>query len=582
MTRLLLIGAAGMDWPGFDAVTRSGEAPRMAALRERGIAGWLSGGPPSPGPAAWTTLVTGLQPEVHGVWRDQEEWPGGIRASGRRSWRAPPLWARLESAGVSTGSVAWPAITPGDSWAGAHLDDDFPETTGRSAEDWALPPHCAPTGVREAVRNCRVHPSQITGDMLRPLAPDLAARDPASDRVLPALAIGMARAATVQAAALRMLGGADVPAPDAVFVHHRWLGRVRGGFQALRETGFAEAIPAAWRFLDGLVGRLAERAGPETLVMVVSPGSISAPGVVLAVGAGVAPDADFGGASLLDITPTILARFGLEDASLAGRRLELIGGGAPLASAPSPRLERAPLPDPRILHAVRAQGYRPPPRPSPVWRAQGFAELALMMLERDPAGAADMARTALTHDPANVLALRVEVRAHVALDQAEPLPSLGEQLLRVAPDRGWGPLAHGAYHVMRREIRLASPWLARAEADADVGTLLTVAAVWIAAGRQAKAARVFEKVLTLDRRNVSAEIGLAMVATARRDFMAAETGLNRARRIDPGRPAIYLQLAQTYARSGRKVEAARAAAFAARLGAPEVLAAAARAGKLRG
>jgi len=79
--RLLLIGASGLDWAGFDAATRSGRLTELAALRARGVAGWLAGAPVSDGPAAWASIATGLHPEVHGVWREQEEWPGGRRAA---------------------------------------------------------------------------------------------------------------------------------------------------------------------------------------------------------------------------------------------------------------------------------------------------------------------------------------------------------------------------------------------------------------------------------------------------------------------------------------------------------------------
>ena len=92
---------------------------------------------------------------------------------------------------------------------------------------------------------------------------------------------------------------------------------------------------------------------------------------------------------------------------------------------------------------------------------------------------------------------------------------------------------------------------------------------------------VFRKVLDLDPDNVTAGIGMAIAAAARRDFLEAEAVLNRAKRREPGRAAIWLQLAQIYARSGRKAEAARMADTARRLGAAATLTTAAAAGRLR-
>jgi Tfp pilus assembly protein PilF len=64
--------------------------------------------------------------------------------------------------------------------------------------------------------------------------------------------------------------------------------------------------------------------------------------------------------------------------------------------------------------------------------------------------------------------------------------------------------------------------------------------------------------------------------------MAAEQALVRALKTDPGRPAIYLQLAHTYARTARKLEADRSVAMALRLGVPPALAEMARRGELPG
>jgi tetratricopeptide (TPR) repeat protein len=393
--------------------------------------------------------------------------------------------------------------------------------------------------------------------------------------------MGLAQAATVQMAATWMLEEAR---PEAVFVHHPWLGQIRHASKTRPGSDFASALPAAWRFLDGLMGRLAAVAGPETLVLMVSPGWRSAPGVVLAVGAGVDPSDDtFQGASLLDIAPTALAHFGLEDVSLRGRRLASVAAVEPLklASAPPP-IEAPAKPDPLLAYTLRKQGYRAPPMPGRIWRAEGLAELAFMMLERDPAGAGRVAQAALLQDSANIVALRAKVRAHVVLGEAEPLPVLGDRLLELAPDRGWGPLAHGAHHVLRGEKALASKWLVRAETDPDVSTLLTVAGVWLAASRYDAAGRVFKAILAADASNVTADVGLDITHIRRRNFIDAEFGLLRALKHDPGRPAIYLQLAQVYAHTGRKADADRSLAIAIGMGAAPATAAATRLGRSQG
>jgi len=88
-----------------------------------------------------------------------------------------------------------------------------------------------------------------------------------------------------------------------------------------------------------------------------------------------------------------------------------------------------------------------------------------------------------------------------------------------------------------------------------IETLLTVAAAWLVAKRSARAERVFNAVLKIDPANVSAEIGVAVTAMARHDFLTAETALKRAMAENPGRAAIYQPLAQVYNATARDWEA---------------------------
>jgi tetratricopeptide (TPR) repeat protein len=563
LTKLILIAAAGMDWTSFDASTRSGALPQLARLRDAGFAGSLTGVPVGEGLAAYASMVTGVQPETHGVWRTLESWGGGLRATGRASWRAAPVWTRLEAAGISTGSVGWPAIRPGADWPGLHLDETFAEPTGKNAADWALPLSCAPPQVRDAIIALRVHPTQITTDAMLGFIPELAKIDQTRPTPIPALALAIARAATNQAGAVWMLNDHG---PDAVFLFHGLLGQVRAAAQSPARPEYTYATKAAWRFTDALIGRVADVAGKDALVLVVSPGWRGEAGVVLAAGGGGRNAPDFLGADLLDIAPTVLGYFGRKAADLPGRPLAPLSGDTPLAEAPLPPLAEPVEPDADLLGIAAKNGFPPPAPPSPAWRAQGLAELAFMLLRRSPEGAATATAEALRLDPDNVMAMRIRATGLFALEQADELLEVAEALERTAPHRGWGALARGAHHILRKEISLASPWLMKAEADSDIETKLTVAAAWLIARRSARAERLFKEAIALDDANVPAEIGIAVTAMSRRDFRAAEAALKRAIAHDPGRAAIYQTLAQVYDETGRQKEAERMTEIARRLG----------------
>ncbi|HWF00592.1 MAG TPA: hypothetical protein VG248_12400 [Caulobacteraceae bacterium] len=583
MTRLLVICADGLDWPGCDPRRLSAvKAQRLLALRAGGAAGWLSGAAPGFGLAAAASLASGVQPELHGVWRAEEAWAGGVRPVGRSAWRVAPVWTRLEAAGVSTGSVGWPATRPGADWPGLHIDDAFAQPAGAGHDTWALPPSCAPAAVRESLRDRRVHPNQISPPMLAPFMPPGGAGAVPSGAMVETLRRAIAQAASVQAAAVWMVSEQEGPAPQAVFVHHPILKQARDAAHGAGPR-IVEAVAAAGlRFVDGLIDRLAGLCGRDCAVLVVSPGWGAAAGVVMVSGLSTAPLAE--GRSILDIAPTVLAVFGLEDRALSGASLVTLtptGGmrAAPLPQAPAAMGEAGPARG-GLTHRLRTLGYRPLGGPSTAWRAAGAAELATMLLDRDPQGALRVAEEALSLDEGCVMALRVKSRAHVALGEDQPLQAVGEKLCRLAPDRGWGAAAIGAAHVLRGAVREAEPWLKQAETESDVATLIAVGTLWTASGRLPEAERVFLRLIGLDPGNVTAEIGLALAASARRDFLTAEAGLLRAATREPGRAAIWLQLAQIYAATGRKGQAERAAARAGRLGAIPALAQSAAAGRL--
>ncbi|HZZ69836.1 MAG TPA: alkaline phosphatase family protein [Phenylobacterium sp.] len=570
MTRLLVIGAAGLDWPNLSETG----AGRLAALRSRGAVGWLRGPGDAAGPAPWVSLVTGQLPEAHGVWRRDEAWGGGLRRISRASWRVSPVWSRLSAAGISTASVAWPAARPGADWPGEHIDRDFAEATGKDAASWALPPRCAPPGLREALRDLRVHPTQITAAMLAPLAPDLDRRDQSRDAKLPALAVAMARAASVQAAAAWLLRERR---PDALFVHHDWLGEVVSLAGPERD---AQAIDGAWRFFEGLVRGLVDLAGEQALVLVVSPGWAGQPGALLAIGPGVAPGCQLAGADGVQVAATALAALGLEDTSLPPAIAGVTAHGG-LSPAPTVPVPEPVAPDVDLLRQAADAGYAPPPPATAAWRAQGLADLALMLLARDPQAALAAADAALEADGDFVAALAAKALALVALQQADPLPALADKLTRLAPRRGWGPLAQAAFHALNDEPAEAVPWLVKAEADQDPEAQTRIAAIWFAVGRANEAERVFRDLLArAPNHAAAAAVGLGMAAVARRDFRAAEEALQRAIAVDPGRAAAYLQLANVYAQSARRPEAAQAAARALSLGASPEQAKAAEAGRL--
>jgi len=283
--RLLLAGVADADGPTLHRLMRAGQLPHLTRLIETGVSRPLRA-PVLAGPAPWATIATGQPAMAHGVVSDWAVRPdgGGIARTGAGSWRAAPVWAVLQSAGIPCATIGWPATRAATAWPGLVVDDSFTEPTPSVLTDWPLPPACiSPARLRPALRGLRVHPGEL---------------DAATRGALPALAL--AAAASVHAAA------------TYVMEHEAW------HFLAVHYTLLvAHGGDEVYAVLDAMVGRLVSLAGPETDVIVVSP-----VGLLVASGQGFAANATVHGAALQDIMPTVLARFGLRSEELPGRMLD--------------------------------------------------------------------------------------------------------------------------------------------------------------------------------------------------------------------------------------------------------------------
>ena len=561
MTPTVVIGLSGLDWTGFDARTRDGELPALAALRGRGMAGPLSGAAGDDGVADWASLASGQPPELHGLWMAEEAWAGGLRPIGKESWRAPPLWERLEEAGVRTGSALWPGARAGADWTGMHIDASYGEASGLTAQTWALPLRCAPPQARVALRHRRVHPAQISAAMLRGFTPRLAEIEQERDAALPLLALALAEASSAQGAAMWLL---DEGEAQTLFLHQPWLGRVRTTFDRATGPIWEHVVPQAWRFLDGLVGRIVQAAGVEARLLLVSPGWRGRAGVAVVAGPGL-ERGPLPPASLLDVAPTALGWAGLADAQLPGRSLTPpIGETRPL---PPPIPAAAAQIDTALVAEAEALGFPARDFVPRAWRIRRWVRLANLLLWRDPALAQTMARRALAIDADDLGALRALAMACALVGEGDELLGLAERFAQAAPTSAWGELALAGHHVLGGRVPQAAPHLRAAEATADPANLLIAANLWALGRRYADCERVCRRLLELEPWNTRARVILAGAAMARRDFAGAEAALGEALRADPGEAAIYLQWASLCAATGRAEQAAHLKALAIRFGA---------------
>lgn len=123
--RILMIGLDGADWDLIDPLLREGRLPNLARLVAGGASGPLRSYDPMISPLLWTTMVTGVGPDVHGV----ADFQAVDAASGRRVpitsrfRKVKAIWNILGDAGLNSGFVGWWASFPAEEVEGFQVSN---------------------------------------------------------------------------------------------------------------------------------------------------------------------------------------------------------------------------------------------------------------------------------------------------------------------------------------------------------------------------------------------------------------------------------------------------------------------------
>ena len=122
---ILWLGLDGLDWELLDRLVADGRMPNWKRLTGEGWTARLMSFSPPLSPIVWTSIATGVGPEVHRVLDFQEVDPASgerVPISGR-SRAVPAIWNLASSAGASVGVVGWWATHPAEEVNGFFVSD---------------------------------------------------------------------------------------------------------------------------------------------------------------------------------------------------------------------------------------------------------------------------------------------------------------------------------------------------------------------------------------------------------------------------------------------------------------------------
>lgn len=343
MSRVLVVGWDAADWKVIRALVDQGKMPHTAALIERGVMGDLTTLHPVLSPMLWTSIATGKRPYKHGILGFSEPTPdgGGVQPVSQLSRKTKALWNILNQEGYRSHVIGWWPSHPVEPINGVMVSNHFQTAVGPPDQPWPLAPGMVhPRRLDEALAALRVNPNELVAEQILPFVPRAEEIDQDKDRRLGMVMKILAECATVHAAATWAM--ANEPW-DFTGVYYDAVDHFCHGFMKYhppRRPQIPErdyelyhgVVEACYRFHDMMLGAMLDLADEQTTVIVCSdhgfhpdhlrpvqlPNEPAAPaiehrdlGVFLMAGPGIKRDQLIHGASLLDITPTVLTVFGL-------------------------------------------------------------------------------------------------------------------------------------------------------------------------------------------------------------------------------------------------------------------------------
>jgi tetratricopeptide (TPR) repeat protein/predicted AlkP superfamily phosphohydrolase/phosphomutase len=170
--KVFVLGLDGYDWLIMEKVLETRDLPNIRRVRREGASGNLRSIEPLVSPLIWTTMVTGVTPDVHGITdflvRDEvtgEDIP--VTSSMRR---VPSLWNITSLFDMTCGFIGWFASFPAEEVKGFIVSDRFAYHMfdpgwAKGRKQVAGEGLTYPRDIHEEIDHLRLGPEEVHDDM---------------------------------------------------------------------------------------------------------------------------------------------------------------------------------------------------------------------------------------------------------------------------------------------------------------------------------------------------------------------------------------------------------------------------------
>ena len=361
-SRILIVGIDGLDWSRVNRLADEGRMPNVARMRSEGASGILHSIRPFVSPTIWTCIATGKTEEKHGIsgflvntpnpadaspTTDNMPQAKGIATSNMRKVKA--IWQILSAAERSVGVIGWLVTYPADVVNGYLISSHV--TLALSAKREARAPNQTDDWLSEGI-----YPKSLWSEV----ADNVYHEEDVGDSIIESfIATSMDRARQeekVRTSSLAKFYAADM---TSLTLSRHFFETRPADFNAVYFRGSDMTSHFFWRFMepeswkkelsaeaietfspvveryyalaDSLLGEVIELVDDDTYVVLLSDhgfaghrgyrgfeGDVAVgiemhreDGIIFVSGPGIKPGGSVAGASVLDVTPTVLALAGL-------------------------------------------------------------------------------------------------------------------------------------------------------------------------------------------------------------------------------------------------------------------------------
>ncbi len=341
--KVLVIGWDAADWKFLNPLIDAGQMPNLSKLIDGGVIGNLATLDPPLSPTLWTSIATGKRPYKHGIhgFTEAKEDNSGIRPMYSTNRKTKAIWNILGEHDLKTHVVGWWPSHPAEKINGTMVSNLYQRAPNSAAEAWPmLKGTVHPSEQTDLFADLRIRPQELSGNHILPFVPDAAKLDADNDPRIISIAKNLADCSSIHSAATYILENEEW---DFMGVYYDAIDHFCHGFMKFHPPHrkhiplkdyemFKDVVNSACRYHDMMLGRLMHLAGEDTTIMLISdhgfypnnkrPKAIpkeptgpaiehSPMGIFVLNGPGIKKDQRISGASLLDVTPTLLSLYDL-------------------------------------------------------------------------------------------------------------------------------------------------------------------------------------------------------------------------------------------------------------------------------